>query len=59
MRLLLKHISGMRPKCHHKAFIPEQLRLLDKLGDYKTVPDVDTVKESGRYNHFTNSKSCL
>jgi hypothetical protein len=49
----------MGPESDHDALIPTPSGFADKPVEDKTVPEMDTVEESGRYNHFTSSKSCL
>ncbi len=56
---LLQYITGMWPERNDHAFIPAYRCSFNELLYYKTVSDVDTVEESGCYNHLTSSKSCL
>ncbi len=57
--IVLKHVARMRPESDDHALVAPFTGRIHKPLNHKTVPYVDTVKESGRYNHFTNSKSCL
>ena len=57
--IVLQHVAWMRPESDDHTLVAPLPGRVHKPLNHKTVSDVDTVKESGRYNHFTSSKSCL